>query len=642
MNIVEYSVLAARAIKTQLGSALFKSAVCAASEQPAISEPQGGARERIALSYQARLEQLMQVRDRMVRIRTKHFRYALALGFALVILLVLSVGLRVIPVSTGAFAALPLAPAILSILKARQCRRRADEAARLRALYERRLARVRHEWMGKGDPGFDLIVQQHLSARDLDLFGDASMFELLCDVDTPAGREILANWLQYPTLFPEVVSRQNSIRSLCARTDLRESLELLREGESSECSWRILREWLVADPFEVPGWALPSTLIIPLALLVACVFWAVGLLHAPIAVWLLAVIASAEGAAALYFRGRVHSIFAKMHLPVRKVESLRRLCAFIQEASLETSRLAALQNGLQGSAERIAVLFRLVRRLNYRNSELAIWPFLLSMGTTRTAFGIERWRQRHGRELAEWIILLGEFEALMGIAAYAYENPDDVFPEFVENGPLFEARDMGHPLIDPRTCVRNDITLGHDTRFLLVTGSNMSGKSTLLRAVGLNATLAQMGAPVRCGWLRLSQSQVCASMRIEDSLLDGASRFYAEVQRLKAILDLVRSGRPVLFLIDELFAGTNSADRRVAAEEVIRSLVMYQSIGLVTSHDLALSEIGEMKELKGENVHFTDLSTTGSLLAFDYRIHSGSLARGNALKIVKLVGLVPG
>lgn len=641
MNIVEYSLWIARGIRAQLGSALSKPGPCAASEQPATSEPHGGARERIAVSYQARLEQLMQVRDGMVRIRTKHVRYALVLGFALVILLILSVGLRVIPVRTGAFAALPLAPAILSILKARQCRRRADEAARLRALYERGLARVRHEWMGKGDPGLDLIVQQHLSARDLDLFGDASMFELLCDVDTPAGREILANWLQYPASVPEVVSRQNSIRSLSARTDLREGMELLREGEASECSWRILREWLGADPFEVPGWAIPSTLIIPLALLLACAFWAVGLLHAPIAERLLVVIATAEGAAALYFRGRVHSILTEMHLPVRKVESLRRLCALIQGASLETSGLAALQNGLQGSAERIAALFRLVCRLNYRNNEWTIWPFLLSMGTTRTAFGIERWRQRHGRELIEWITLLGEFEALMAIAAYAYENPDDVFPEFVEDGPLFDARDMGHPLIDPRTCVRNDITLGHDTRFLLVTGSNMSGKSTLLRAVGLNTTLAQMGAPVRCSSLRLSQSQVCASMWIEDSLLDGASRFYAEVQRLKAILDLVRSGTPVLFLIDELFAGTNSADRRVAAEAVIRCLAMHQAIGLVTSHDLALSEVGEMKELKGENVHFTDLYTADKLLAFDYRIHSGRLARGNALKIVKLVGLIP-
>ena len=254
---------------------------------------------------------------------------------------------------------------------------------------------------------------------------------------------------------------------------------------------------------------------------------------------------------------------------------------------------------------------------------------------------IELWRQRHGRELAEWIAVLGEFEALMAIAAYAYENPDDPFPEFVEDYALFEAKDLGHPLIDPRKCVSNDVALGPEIRFLLVTGSNMSGKSTLLRAVGLNARLAWMGAPVRASRLRISPVQVCTSIHIEDSLLDGSSRFYVEVQRLKAVLDLAKSGAPVLFLIDELFAGTNSADRRAAAEAVIRSLVEHQAIGLVTSHDLALSEIGEMPELKGANVHFTDLPTTDGPIVFDYRIHRGKLDHGNALKIIRLVGLLP-
>lgn len=204
-----------------------------------------------------------------------------------------------------------------------------------------------------------------------------------------------------------------------------------------------------------------------------------------------------------------------------------------------------------------------------------------------------------------------------------------------------EAIALGHPLMDRRTCVCNDLLLTEQKRFLLLTGSNMSGKSTLLRAVGLNATLAWMGAPVYAKRLRLSRLQVCASIRIQDSLLDGSSRFYAEVQRLKAMLDLEKDGKPVLFLIDELFGGTNSADRRVAAEAVIRSLVEHQGIGLVTTHDLALSEIGEMKDLKGMNVHFTDLPTADGQLKFDYRIRSGRLDHGNALKIVKMVGLAP-
>lgn len=641
MSILDYLAWTAQAVRVNLESALIKQTRAPASDQVSPFQSGVGTREHITAFYQARIEQLVQSRDRIALTRARYARYVLSLGFVLAILLLLSLGMRLLPTWTAALTVLPLVPAIISIQKENQCRRQAEETTRLLALYERRLARVKQEWMGKGDPGLDLREPDHLSARDLDLFGDGSMFELLCDVDTPAGRETLAKWLQHPASLTEAISRRDSIRSLRARTDMREGLALLRDGEASEYSWRILREWLVADPSELPRWALPGARLLPVALLLFCASWAAGLLHAPAALWLLAAAAAAEGTLAITLRGRVRSILDLMQLPAQKVESLRRLSAFVLGARLESARLAQVQTELKGSTERISTLFRLVRRLRYRDDPWTIWPFLLSMGSTRAALSIERWRQQHGRKLVEWMTLLGEFEALMAIATYAYENPDDAFPEFADNGPLLEARDMGHPLMDPQTCVRNDIALGREARFLLVTGSNMSGKSTLLRAVGLNATLAQMGAPVRAGWLRLSQMQVCASVRIEDSLLDGASHFYAEAQRIKVILDLAKSGQAVLFLIDELFAGTNSADRRVAAEAVVRSLAKHQTIGLATSHDLALSEIAEAKESGGKNVHFTDVPTADASLAFDYRIHPGKLARSNALKIVKLLGIMP-
>ncbi len=640
MSVIDYLVWTVQAIRVNLESAVVKPKLPRASERVAAVEPDIGTREGVAISYQARVEQLRQTRDQTALDCVKHARYALALGFAMATFLLLTLGIRLLPNWTAALAALPLVLAIISIEKASQCKARAAENVRLIGFYEQRLARMRQEWAGKGDPGSDLRELYHLSAQDLDLFGEGSMFELLCDVDTPAGRETLARWLQHPSSPAEVASRQNSIRSLRARRDLRESLALFRTGDASEYSWRILREWLVADPVDLPRWAPQTTLMLPLALLAACAVWAAGLLHAPVSLWVVAGIAVAEGGLALLLRRRVRAIVAELHLPVRKVESLRRLCSFVRGVSLATSPLVELQKRFQGSAERIASFQRLVRILSCRDNEWTIWPFLLLMGTTQTALRIERWRERHGRELVEWITRLGEFEALMAIAAYAHENPGDAFPEFAEDGPVFEAQEMGHPLLNPRTCVRNDIALGPDHRFLLVTGSNMSGKSTLLRAVGLNTTLAQMGAPVRAERLRLSQTHVCASIRIEDSLLDGASHFYAEVQRLKAIVDLVRSGSPVLFLIDELFAGTNSADRRVAAEAVISSLASHRAIGLVTSHDLALSEIAETEGFMGGNVHFTELSTADGPLAFDYRIHPGKLSHGNALKIIKLVGLL--
>jgi DNA mismatch repair ATPase MutS len=355
----------------------------------------------------------------------------------------------------------------------------------------------------------------------------------------------------------------------------------------------------------------------------------------------MAAIGAAEGSLVLSLRKRIRSVLADLHFSARKVESVRRLCTLMRRERFGCAHLITLQGKLQGSSERIKSLQWRMHLLDLRNNEWGVWPFLIFLGTTQTSILIEKWRQHHGREMVEWLTVLGEFEALMAIASYAYENPDDPFPELADDSPLFEATALGHPLMDVRECVRNDLALGADTRFLLVTGSNMSGKSTLLRAVGLNATLAWMGAPVRAERLRISRLRVCASIRIQDSLLDGVSHFYAEVERLKAMLEIVRFGQPILFLIDELFGGTNSNDRRVAAEAVVRSLVQRQAIGLVTTHDLALSEIGDMQDSKGMNVHFTDLPATDRLLKFDYRLHSGKLDHGNALQIVKLVGLVP-
>jgi MutS domain V len=637
MAIIEYYVWIARAISGKLQNIIVEAAPSVFEAKPVVAADYRS-QDQVACLYQARVQELVRFRAQATARRAKYLLVVLGLSVALAVLLLLSFGIAVLPFW---LAALPLLPGIVSLERARRSQERAREINGLLSMYQRRLARARHEWMGKGDPGIDLRLPDHLNARDLDLFGDGSMFELLCDVDTPAGRETLATWLQSPASRTEAISRQKSIESLRDRTDLRERLAVLRDGGASEYSWNALRDWLVADPVMLPRW-MPSILpFLLLTMIIVAGCWWTGLLPGITAVWLIAALGVVEIAFVLSLRRRILSILSDLHWPARKVESFRRLCTFVREEHWESPRLVDLQGKLRGSSERIAGLQRLVRLLNLRDSDFLVWPYLMLTGTTQIASRIEWWRQRHGRELVKWITVLGEFEALMAIATYAHENPDDPFPEFVEGITLFEAKDLGHPLIEPRKCISNDLVLNRETRFLMVTGSNMSGKSTLLRAVGLNATLAWMGAPVRASQLRISPVQVCTSIRIDDSLLDGASRFYAEVQRLKVVLDLARSGAAVLFLIDELFAGTNSADRRVAAEAVIRALLGHQAIGLVTSHDLALSEIGEMQELKGANVHFSDLAATDGPLKFDYRIHRGRLEHGNALKIIRLVGLVP-
>lgn len=249
---------------------------------------------------------------------------------------------------------------------------------------------------------------------------------------------------------------------------------------------------------------------------------------------------------------------------------------------------------------------------------------------------VDRWYRRHGTDVLDYLAALGEFEALLSLAAYAFEHPRDAFPEIIDSGPLFDATQLGHPLLDESICVRNDVCLDAKTRFLIVSGSNMSGKSTFLRAIGTNAVLAWMGAPVRCAKLRLSELQIAAAIRVQDSITDGRSHFLAEMQRLRRIIDLAGAGT-LLFLADEIMSGTNSHDRRIAAEWVIRALVRRNAVGLITTHDLTLTEIAT-NGLPGRNVYFED-SGDGGELKFDYKLHSGLLTHSNALNIVRMLGI---
>jgi DNA mismatch repair ATPase MutS len=233
---------------------------------------------------------------------------------------------------------------------------------------------------------------------------------------------------------------------------------------------------------------------------------------------------------------------------------------------------------------------------------------------------------------------VGEFEALVSLGGYAYEHPADVFPEFAEASPCFEAEGLAHPLLSDRNAVRNEVCFGRDLRVLIISGPNMAGKSTFVRAVGINAVLAQCGAPVRARRLRLSPLAVGASICVLDSLQGGVSRFYAEIRRLKQIFNLTQGPLAVLFLLDEFLQGTNSHDRRLGAEAMVRSLVERGAIGLVTTHDLALAQIAEGLGPSAANAHFEDRLEDGKLL-FDYRLQPGVVETSNALNLMRSIGL---
>jgi DNA mismatch repair ATPase MutS len=269
---------------------------------------------------------------------------------------------------------------------------------------------------------------------------------------------------------------------------------------------------------------------------------------------------------------------------------------------------------------------------------------LLLLGT-QTAMAIDRWRARCGPHVPQWLEIVGEYEALAALAGYAAEHPDDPFPDIEDEGPRFEAEGLSHPLIPAGRAVPNSVRLGDDgPHVLLVSGSNMSGKSTWLRTVGINAVLAQAGAPVRARRLRMSSLHVGATLRIQDSLRAGQSRFFAEITRLSEVVAMARRHAAdaavpaVLFLLDEVLAGTNSHDRRIGAEAIVRGLVDRGAIGFVTTHDLALAHVADALGSRGANVHFEDLIEDGRM-RFDYRMRPGIVQHSNAIALMRKVGL---
>ncbi len=341
-------------------------------------------------------------------------------------------------------------------------------------------------------------------------------------------------------------------------------------------------------------------------------------------------------------RRTVRPVIQEAEAACRDLGVLSGLLQRLEREEFSAGRLRRLRAALErGGAPASAVIARLDRLVvlvdSGRNQLFAPFAFLL-LWDIQLAGRIEEWRRRHGPSVPGWLDAVSELEALSSLAGYAYEHPADPFPELDGHPPCFEGEGLGHPLLDPSRSVPNDVSLGAEARVLLVSGSNMSGKSTLLRTVGVNAVLALAGAPVRARRLRLSPLTLGASIRVHDSLEEGTSRFYAEIKRLESLVRLAGGSPPLLFLLDELLGGTNSHDRRIGAEAIVKGLTDRGAIGLVTTHDLALARIAETMAPRAANVHFEDGIVDGRM-TFDYRLKPGVISRSNALELMRSIGL---
>jgi hypothetical protein len=516
-------------------------------------------------------------------------------------------------------------------------------ARRAVAYYERGIERLDGRWHGTGDTGSRFLDENHPNAIDLDLFGRDSVYQLLCTARTRSGEDLLASWLLSPAAPDEVRARQAAVAELRSYLDLREDLALL--GADVPAGVGEGAPILVSPALRVAALALAVLGVAALVLYVLgevgmrdLVAWAGGSGLLPLLVAL-----ALQAGFALWLRDRVRRVVAPLERRAHDLAVFHGVLARLEREEFAAPRLAELRDALRTTAkppsERIEQLLALIELLDSKRN-LYFAPFAsLMMWTTQLAFALESWRVATGPSIRAWLQAVAQFEALCALATYAAENPEDPFPEVVEEGPLFDGEGLGHPLLPKEVCVRNDVHLGGELRVLVVSGSNMSGKSTLLRTVGVNAVLALAGAPVRARRLRVSPLTVGATLRVQDSLQAGKSRFFAEVLRVRQMVGLARGPRPLLFLLDELFAGTNSHDRRLGAEAVVRTLVEAGAVGLITTHDLALTHIVDLLGGKAANVHFEDNFEEGGGVTFDYRMRPGVVQRSNALALMRSVGL---
>jgi len=516
---------------------------------------------------------------------------------------------------------------------------RTQAAERAAAWYDDGLARLDARFAGRGSAGERFRDPHHPYAEDLDLFGAGSLFELLCRARTTAGEDTLAAWLLAPSPTAAVRERQAAAAELRDALDLREELALAGERVAAGLHAQALAAWGEASPPAPPAALRAAALAIALASAAGVAGLVLG---APVLVPWLVVLAIAAGFA-MGVRARVQRVLRETDAAVRDLDLLAELLAILERAELRAPRLAELRNavsigGVESASKAIARLDLLAQLLDARRNQLFAPIGAALLFTTQVAFAVDAWRARHGPTLRRWIEAVGELEALASLAGQAYEHPGDAWPELTDGPPRFAARAAGHPLLAEPRCVRNDVRLDEALRVLVVSGSNMSGKSTLLRTVGANAVLALAGAPVRAAALRLTPLALGASIRLNDSLQEGHSRFYAEIRRLRQIVDATAGPPPVLFLLDEVLHGTNSHDRRIGAQAVVRSLVARGAIGLVTTHDLALAQLAESPELHAANVHFEDELLEGQM-HFDYRMRPGVVTRSNAIELMRAVGL---
>lgn len=599
--------------------------------------PEQTVRDRIARFSQER-DAVTRRWNRVANIRLVAFFLAAAGAFW-------AIRARSLPV--GIVAALLFVAFLVLVRQHRRLGRQRHRLATLVAINDEALKRIRRDWDGWPLRHDVRPPRLHPYAADLDLFGPASLFQLLDTATTPMGAAALRAWLLAPAAPQTVHARQRAAADLAPRLDWRQELELsgLLSDEAPPdpapfLAWAEGPPWLANRP-----WLRWAAWLGPLGLVASAAAQAAGLLAVPL--WIL--FAGVNLLLTYTVGGEAYAILSRA---ASQGPALGHYAASLQlladtpfDAPLLQRLRAALTDGDGNAPVAIRRLDRLASFLVPRGSIVSPFLQLLTLWDIHLLAAFERWQATHGSHARTWLAALGEVEALAALASLAHDNPVWVFPQLDPAADEMLADALGHPLLPATTRVVNDVAVGPPGTFLLVTGSNMAGKSTLLRAIGVNIVLALAGGPVCAAACRLPPLELWTSVHVEDSLARGVSFFMAELQRLKQVVDAARRAQAVggprlCYLLDEILQGTNTGERQIAARRVIAFLVSTGAIGAVSTHDLTLADTPALRAA-ARPVHFTETVATGHQagLSFDYKLRPGLATSTNALRLMELVGL---
>lgn len=511
---------------------------------------------------------------------------------------------------------------------------------RLITINEQELLYLQHKFTHQKD-GSEFYKDEHPYAGDLDIFGRASLYQYINRTNSQQGNQLLAEWLSAPAIPIVIQARQKAAQELIQQTTWRQELQAY--GSSSTitvATEKKLEEWLKEGNqfidkkiWQVIRYILP---VIATGTLICFLFDIITYQRFLQSALVFTIIAFA-------ITRMIVPLYRKLNKITEQMEVLSNSIACIEKADFNDPLLLELKQqfhtGKQKASQQIFQLKQIFNRFDYRLNPVVFIPLnIFLLWDLQQMLQLENWKQKNNQQIGNWFYALAELEALSSIGTLAFNHPNWCFPELKNDEPVFTARDLGHPLIEEQKSVLNDFSTTGKEQINLITGSNMAGKSTFLRSIGVNMALASMGAPVCANALTFSPLKIMSSMRIKDNLEESTSTFYAELKKLKQIIDAVNKNEPVFILLDEILRGTNSHDRHTGSRALIKQLLHHKAIGILATHDLELANLE--KEFPGgiHNYHF-DVQVNADELYFDYKLKRGICQSMNASILMKKIGI---